>query len=62
MRFWCFRTRHTHELDIGPYGAPQEAYGPSNNPRVPFQALKFADAQFIYRTGRLALTIKVRYP
>jgi uncharacterized protein (DUF2141 family) len=52
----------THVLELNPNGTPREGVGESNNPNAPSGLPGYDAAMFPYRTGRLNLTINVKYP
>jgi uncharacterized protein (DUF2141 family) len=52
----------SHVLELNPNGIPREGVGLSNNPEVSSGLPGYAAAKFPYRTGRLNLTINVKYP
>jgi uncharacterized protein (DUF2141 family) len=52
----------THVLELNPNGTPREGVGLSNNPKAPSGLPGYDAAMFPYRTGKLNLTINVKYP
>jgi uncharacterized protein (DUF2141 family) len=52
----------THVLELNPNGTPREGVGLSNNPKAPSGLPSYDAAKFPYRTGKLNLTINVKYP
>ncbi|MGC1679637.1 MAG: DUF2141 domain-containing protein [Candidatus Binataceae bacterium] len=52
----------TFTLELDPNGAPREGVGLSNNPNYPSTLPGYDAAKFSYPTGRLNLTIDVKYP
>jgi uncharacterized protein (DUF2141 family) len=52
----------THLLELNQNGTPREGVGLSNNPTVASGLPGYDAARFPYRTGKLNLTINVKYP
>ena len=53
---------NSHVLELNPNGTPREGVGLSNNSRAISALPGYDAAMFPYRTGRLNLTINVKYP
>ena len=53
---------NSHELELNPNGTPREGVGLSNNPQYPAALPGYDAVMFPYRTGKLDLTINVKYP
>jgi uncharacterized protein (DUF2141 family) len=52
----------SHVLELNPNGTPREGVGLSNNPKASSALPGYDAAKFPYRTGKLNLTIDVKYP
>jgi len=52
----------THVLELNSNGSAREGVGLSNNPEAPGALPAYDAAKFPYRTGKLNLTINVKYP